>query len=115
MSRKILLTVLLAALLGGTAAAQQRPRQEGLVRVQLQIQMFITGPTDESEEAERQRERARKMLYDMAARECELMRNTIANDCRLENVNVNLNRQGGPNQPNGYMVMGSMAYQITLK
>ena len=42
------------------------------------------------------------------------MRDTIARDCRLESVNVNLNRQTGP-QMNGYMVIGSMAYQISLK
>ena len=41
-------------------ALAQPSRQEGIVRVQLTIQMFISGPTDESEEAERQRERARR-------------------------------------------------------
>ena len=35
-------------------------RQEGIVRVQLQIQLFIPGPTDDTEEAEKQRERARR-------------------------------------------------------
>ena len=66
------------------------------MRVQLAIQMFVAGPTDESEEAERHRERARRVVYDLAAKECDLMRNSIAHDCRLELVNVNLNRQSGP-------------------
>jgi hypothetical protein len=117
MPRKLILTAILAAILGTAGAdaqAQRSRQQEGLVRVQLQIQMFITGPTDDSEEANKHRERARRALYDMAARECELMKAVIANDCRLETVNVNLNRQSNQ-QMNGYLVMGSMAYQITLK
>jgi hypothetical protein len=114
MTRKFLLTAILVSLIGSAATAQPSRRQEGIVRVQLAIQLFVSGPTDESAEAEQQRERARRMLYDMAARECEVMRASMANDCRLESINVNLNRQSGPQQ-NGYMVMGNMAYQITLK
>ena len=124
MTRKVLLSIILATLLGGAAGAQptvviERPkgaqaRQEGIVRVQLQIQLFVTGPTDESEEAERQRERVRRGLYELAAKECDLMREVMARDCRLESVNVNLNRQANP-QMQGYQVGGSMTYQITLK
>ena len=42
------------------------------------------------------------------------MRETIARDCRLESVNVNLNRQSSQ-QMHGYQVNGNMAYQVTLK
>ena len=42
------------------------------------------------------------------------MREAMARDCRLESVNVNLNRQANP-QMQGYEVGGSMTYQITLK
>lgn len=52
----------------------------------------------------------------MAARECELMRAVIANDCHLESVSVNLNRMvGNPQIASGYQVSGSMAYHITMK
>jgi hypothetical protein len=130
MSRKVLFSAVLAILVGealisestGQAVLIERPRaaparQEGMVRVQLQIQLFIPGPTDESEQAEKQRERARRILYEMAAKECDLMREVVARDCRLESVNVNLNRQGNPQVPQmqGYQVGGSMSYQITLK
>lgn len=54
------------------------------------------------------------MLYELAAKECDLMRDVIARDCRLESVNVNLNRQANT-QMQGYAVNGSMSYQITLK
>ena len=126
MTRKFLLPAVLAMLIAGAATqssgqgvmierAQAAPaRQEGIVRAQLAIQLFVAGPTDESEEAERQRERARRVVYDLAAKECDLLRTAIANDCRLESVNVNLSRQSNQ-QMNGYQVMGNMAYQITLK
>ena len=52
----------------------------------------------------------------MAARECDLLREVLAKDCRLESVNNNLNRQNyGNQQPDGYNVQGSMTLQITLK
>jgi len=130
MSRKVLLSAVLAILLGEALISEttgqnviiERPRaqparQDGIVRVQLQIQLFVPGPTDESGEADKQRERARRILYDMAAKECDLMREVMARDCRLESVNVNLNRQHNPQVPQmqGYQVGGSMSYQITLK
>jgi hypothetical protein len=92
------------------------PRQEGFVRVQSNINMFVPGPTGDSEEAQKLRDRARRMIYEMAARECDLLREVIAKDCRLESVNNNLNRQNfGSQQPDGYTVNGSMSLQITLK
>ncbi len=130
MSRKVLFSAALAILVGEAVISEtigqgvvverlraQPARQEGIVRVQLQIQLFIPGPTDDTEEAEKQRERARRVLYEMAAKECDLMRAVVARDCRLESVNVNLNRQHNPQVPQmqGYQVGGSMSYQITLK
>jgi hypothetical protein len=129
MTCKAICSALVAIVLGASAVTEAtgqvvvteraRPsaRQEGMVRVQLSIQMFIAGPTDESQEAEQQRERARRALYELAGKECDLMRAVMAQDCRLESVNVNLNRQHNPQVPQmqGYQVGGSMTYQITLK
>jgi hypothetical protein len=89
-------------------------RQEGQVRVQMSIQLFLVGPTDESEEADKQRERARKALYRIAGAECDLLREVVARDCRLESITVNLSRQGSSQMP-GYSVSGSMGFQISLK
>jgi hypothetical protein len=93
------------------------PRQEGFVRVQSNINMFVPGPTGDGEEAQKLRDRGRRMIYEMAAHECDLLREVIAKDCRLESVNTNLNRQNnyGSQQPDGYTVNGSMSLQITLK
>jgi hypothetical protein len=92
------------------------PRQEGFVRIQSNVNMFIPGPSGDSEDAQKLRDRARRMIYEMAARECDLLREVLAKDCRLESVNSNLNRQNfGSQQPDGYVVNGSMSLQVTLK
>jgi hypothetical protein len=92
------------------------PRQEGFVRVQSNVNLFMPGPTGDGEDAQKLRDRARRMIYEMAARECDLLREVLAKDCRLESVNSNLNRQNfGSQQPDGYTVNGSMSLQVTLK
>lgn len=130
MLRKILVATLAGSVLAWSASAQpsgQRivieqpsaasgPRQEGLVRVQTSINFFIPGPTGDSEEAAQARDRARRLVYDMAAKECDLLRDVIAKDCRLESItsNLTLNRQYGQ-QAEGYSINGSMSFQIMLK
>lgn len=90
------------------------PRQEGSVRVQSSVNFFFAGPTGDSEEAQKLRDRARRTVYEMAARECDLLREVLAKDCRMEALNTNINRQFGQ-QPEGLIVSGSMNFQITLK
>jgi hypothetical protein len=90
------------------------PRQEGLVRIQTNINFFVAGPTGEGEEAKKLRDRARRIVYEMAAQECDLLREVIAKDCRMESVNNNISRQFGQQQE-GYTVNGSMSFQISLK
>ena len=92
-------------------------RQEGMVRVQSTVNFFFAGPTGDGEEAQKLRDRARLAVYEMAAHECDLLRNVLAKDCRMENVNVNINggRQFGAQQPEGYNVNGTMNLQISLK
>jgi hypothetical protein len=115
-------------LLSSTAVTAQAPgqrivieqagslsRQEGQVRIQSSINFFIAGPSGESEEAQRLRDRARRLVYEMAAHECDLLRDVLAKECRMESVNVNIGRQFGREQQEGYNVSGSMNVQITLK
>jgi hypothetical protein len=118
--------VALAALVpGGQASAQtsgqriviERPApspQAGRVRVQASVHLFFPGPTDDSDDAEKQRDRARRMIYEMAAKECDLLRDVIAKDCTLESINSNLTRQTNQNAQ-GYNVNGTMSLHITLK
>src|SRR5579864_1258258 len=74
----------------------QRPPVDptaGAVRVQVSVNFFVPGPTNDSEQATQLRERATRQMYAMAARECDLLRDRLADDCRMENVNVNIGRQ----------------------
>ncbi|MGV7212041.1 hypothetical protein [Bradyrhizobium sp. UFLA05-112] len=90
-------------------------RQEGSVRVQSTINFFVAGPSGDTDDAQKLRDRARRTVYEMAARECDLLREVLAKDCRLETVNSNINRQFGQQQQEGFSVSGSMSLQITLK
>ena len=90
-------------------------RQEGQVRIQSPINFFVAGPTGDGEEAQKLRDRARRTIYEMAARECDLLREVLAKDCRMEAVNSNIGRQYGQQQQEGYSVNGSTNFQITLK
>jgi hypothetical protein len=89
-------------------------RQEGAVRIQTTMNFFVTGPTGEGEEAQKLRDRARRTIYEMAAHECDLLREVLARDCRMESVTSNIGRQFNQQQE-GYTVNGSMSFQITLK
>ena len=72
-------------------------------------------PVSTREEAQKLRDRARRTIYEMAARECDLLRDVLAKDCRMESLTSNINRQPGLQQQEGFNVNGSMSLQITLK
>jgi hypothetical protein len=59
-------------------------------------------------------ERARKALYDSASRECDVLRAAIAAECRLESINVNINRNYGQQQE-GFNVNGNFGYRVIMK
>jgi hypothetical protein len=90
-------------------------RQEGQVRVQSNINFFVAGPTADGEDAQKLRDKAQRAVYEMAARQCDLLREVLAKDCRMESVNSNIGRQFGQQQQEGYSVNGAMSFQITLK
>jgi hypothetical protein len=112
-----------ASLIGSAAAQTSSPtggsplRQDTPVRVQTTINFFVPGPTGDSDEAMKLRDRARASVYEMAAKECELLKEHLARDCRLEslNSNVNINRQFGQTPIEGFSINGTMSFQITLK
>ncbi|MDE2062228.1 MAG: hypothetical protein KGJ00_07445 [Bradyrhizobium sp.] len=83
------------------------------------MSFFLAGPTGEGDDAQKLRERAQRAVYEMAAHQCDMLRDVLAKDCRLETVNVNVNanntRQFNQQQVEGLNVSGSMAFQISLK
>jgi hypothetical protein len=96
----------------GQAAGQ---RQDAPVRVQTNFNFFVRGPSGDSEEARKARDNARRAIYDMAARECDVLREVLAKECRLESVTSNIGQQYGAQQPEGFTVNGSMSFQIALR
>ena len=98
--------------------AQTRPESR-MVRVQVGINFFMPGPTNDGDEATKLRDRARRTVYEMAGRECGLLQDTIAAECRLESVTINVNRQmmamGQMGQVEGFQANGQLGFQITLK
>jgi hypothetical protein len=92
--------------------AESRNQQ---VRVQSSVNMFMPAPTGDGDAAEQWRDRARKMVYQMAARECGMLEEVLAKTCRLEAINVSLQRQPGMGVGDGYMVGGNFTMMVTLK
>jgi hypothetical protein len=97
------------------AAANAPARQEASVRIQSSISFLLPGLTNESEEAQKLRDRAKRLVYEMASHECDILRETLAKDCKLETVNSNLARQQYGNQQEGYNVNGQLSLVVTLK
>jgi hypothetical protein len=92
--------------------------QDGIVRVQANINLFFPGPIGESDEAQKLRDKAQRAVYEMAGHQCDLLRDVLAKDCRLESINVNVNanaRQFNQQQVEGLTVGGGMSLQITPK
>ncbi len=121
MSRTRLAFAALILLTIGSAQAQTvvinpRPEQKGSeVRVQVNISFFVAGAVNSSEASLKLQEDSRKALYQSAAKECEVLQATIAGDCRLEQVSVNMNRTFGQGQTEGVNASGNFTYKVTLK
>jgi hypothetical protein len=99
---------------GPPRADASAERREEPIRVQVNVNLFFPGPSGESEEAVKLRERARRSVYEMAASECALVEQVLAKTCRLESVGVNVNRQSG-GQAEGYTAGGNFVLRVTLK
>lgn len=123
MVRQSIIVAVAAFVLAGPSAAQQiviqqRPgggEPKGEVRVQVNMNFFVSAPTNDTEASVKAQENARRVLYDRAARECDLLKATLASECRLESVNVNMNRNYGGSQPEGFNASGNFTFKVTLK
>jgi hypothetical protein len=87
-------------------------QQDAQVRISIGISMFIPsadGPAFDAQEG------VRKQIYELANKECALLRETIAGDCRMETINVNVNRQRRQQPVDGFNVSANISYRISLK
>jgi hypothetical protein len=124
MLRHIGLATIAAVFLAAPALAQNiviqsrggNPTEaKGDIRVNVGMSFFVAAPTDDSEAAVKAQEQARRVIYESAARECDVLRATIASDCRLDSININVNRNYGGQSPQGFNANGSFAYHVKLK
>jgi hypothetical protein len=99
-------------------AIAQRDQAGGGIRVQVGVNMFMPGATDDSTAADQLREQARRTVYKMAAHECDVILEVLAKECRLESINVNVNANRHYNNNNaspGYQVNGNIGLRVVLK
>jgi hypothetical protein len=77
--------------------------------------MFIP-LTDGADQSAKAQEDARRTVYDLAGHECAVLRETVASDCRIESINVNVQRnQTFGQQKEGLNVNGNVGFRIVLK
>lgn len=84
------------------------------VRVQVSVNYSVPGPIGDSDDWMKAQESARKTLYLVADRECTILKETIATECRLENLSVNANRHR-QTQQDVINVGSSMTFKVMLK
>ena len=88
---------------------------QGDIRVNVSMSFFVAAPMNDAEAAARAQAQARKVMYESAGRECDLLLAVIASECRLEAVNINVNRNYGNQAPEGFNTSGSFAFRVKLK
>lgn len=89
--------------------------QPKTVQISVSYQFFIDTKTGEMEEQAKLSDDGRKQLYRMFARECEVLMDTIADECYVNRANVSSQVQNYNRRREGIRVSGSATYQITLK
>jgi hypothetical protein len=75
----------------------------------------VPGATNGSEASLKIQEQARRSLYESAAHECDVLRTVLATECRLETLNVNINRSYGQPQNEGFTATGNFGFKVMLK
>ena len=85
------------------------------IRVTISMNFFALAPVADVEAASKAQEQARRALYEAAGRECGLLQSVIASECRLESININVNRPFGNQQPEGFNANGNFTFHIKLK
>ena len=125
------LSLLIALVVSTTAASAQTtvvikpseraPAAAHEVRVSIGVNLFVAGPNDNSEQSLKAQEDARRMIYTLAAHECALLQATLAGECQLESLNVNVqhmssaNQFGGQQRTEGFNINGNVGLRITPK
>lgn len=115
----LMLLLSVPAIAGDRIVIEQGARPSAFkseVQVNVSVSFFAPAAVDDSEASVKAQQRARRMLYENASKECDLLRATIATDCRLQRININVRTKPGyGRQPAGLNATGNFSYRITLK
>ena len=84
-------------------------------RIQVMANIFVQSPLNDIDATVKAQEHARQVLYETAGKECETLRATIAKECQLESINLNVTVNPNVGQGQGYMVNSTFVYRITPK
>lgn len=122
-AQSLLLSTMFVAAFATTALAQgvtsYVAAPGGQARVTLSTNRFVPAPNDNSNLASKAEEDGRRMIYDLAGHECGILRDTIASDCRIESININILRlppnQNPAQRPDGFNVNASIVLRIVPK
>ncbi len=85
------------------------------VRVTISMNMFVPSSVGPGDQGLKAQEQARRQMYELAAKECVLLREVIASDCRVDGINVTVSRHPGQLPIDGFSVGANVNYRITLK
>jgi hypothetical protein len=103
----------------GEGAASYVAMPDGQARITLSTNRFVQSPSDNSDQASKSEADGRRMIYDLAGHECGILRDTIASDCHIESININILRlPPNPNsasRPDGFNVNASIVLRIVPK
>lgn len=90
------------------------------IRITIGVNTFVAAPADNGEEALKAQEAGRRMIYELAAHECAVLLDVLAGECRLESVNVNVQRApanqfAAQQRAEGFNLNGNIVFRVAPK
>lgn len=111
----VLLSVVLAQPKAGLKLLDTPDVGDPTIRVTIGFNISLRAlKKDQSVKAQ---EQLRRMIYDLAAHECVLLRDSVASDCKLELINVSADRTPGAHakEPENINFFASANFRIVPK
>ncbi|MBB4572263.1 hypothetical protein [Rhizobium lentis] len=96
-----------------TALPRNGTIPEGYITAQSSISLSL--PFDQSAQMDEQVQKAQKALYNIASRNCSVVVETIAEDCKITGITNNVDMQRGNNRDGFISVRGQISMAIKLK
>jgi hypothetical protein len=89
------------------------------LRISVGVNTFVPSPAGDGEQALKAQEGGRRMIYELAGRECAILRDTLASRCQLDSININTqhmtNQNFGQSRVDGYTINGTINLRIVPK